>query len=223
MRTTGKSLILCLVLALLVSAASAFAAQPPAPNDADRATLQQAAEAYKAKDFNKVKSLAKPLADKKDPVANFLMGLVVARPDGGGGGQDFKAAEKYFKVAADAGMEPAQFSLGYLYYSGALGQPDFKKARDLWSKAAKSGQPDAQFGLGLLMQKGQGGGKDEAGALKQFRAAADKGHPQAMMAMGQAYAEGIGVKKDMKQARTWVQKAADLGFPGAKERLDMLK
>jgi TPR repeat protein len=223
MFNTRKSLIFFLVLGLLLSASTAFAAEAPALSESDRNTLQQAAEAYKAKDFAKVKTLVKPLADKKVPPACFLMGLVSVRPDAGG--QDFKSAEKYWKVAADAGLPEAQFSLGFLYYSNALGNRDLKKARDLWSKAAKSGMPDAQFGMGLLMMNGEGGGtKDEAGAVKMFRASADKGFPPAMMALARAYAEGLGgLKKDPKQARALVQKAADAGLPEAKKQLENMK
>ena len=208
------------VLGLTLFIGQAFAAAPQM-DEATHNVLQQAAEAYKAKDYAKTKQLIKPLADKDEPIATFLMGLMAARGEGETASP--QTAATWWQKSADKGFPDAQFNLGFLHFAGVLGSRDFTKARTLWSKAAASKQPDALFGLGLLMVMGEGGPRDEKNGVKNFRAAADMGHPRAQFAMGQAYKDGKGgLKADKKQARAWFKKALASGMQEAQTALDEL-
>jgi TPR repeat protein len=210
------------VLFLLLWAVCALAAQDVYnPDEKTKTALQQASEAYKAKDYDKTRKILKPLTDRNDPMATFVMGLMAAR--GAGQKQDFRSAENWWKKSSDAGNPLSQFHLGLLYFQGALGSPDFVRARSLWTKAAAAKSPEAMYGLGLLQKNGQGGSKDPAGAVRNFEAASALGHPLAAYELGQAYQNGQGgVKKDLKKAKELFAQAASRGVSEARAALDAL-
>ena len=215
--TKRFALLVFVCLLLLPSAAlAASAGDDPKLMEA----LKSSSEAYEAKDYAKVKTLLAPWAEKNDPTATFVLGLLNAR--GEGGPKDLKAAEKWWKRSADAGNPLAQFNLGYLYFKGAVGGQDYAKTRQYWSLAAKQGHPDALYGMGVLQVSGEGGPKDVQGGINNFKAAADKGHPMAQYELGQAYLNGVGVKQDKKKAKELLTKAAAKGMPEAKAALEAM-
>lgn len=203
----------CLCLA---SAPYAMAAQKQSAPAGNQKVFKQVAEAYAAKNYNRVRQLLTPLAEKNDAHAAFALGLMAAR--GEGQEVDIPAAEKWWSKASDAGNPQAQFNLGYLYFKGAIGdKPDLAKARELWGKAAKQKHPDALFGIGIMQSNGAGGERDLEGAVKSFTAAANAGHPMAEYELGQAYMEGRGVPEDKKKGMQFLQKAASKGLPEARQ------
>lgn len=218
-------LFVCLLCFLLCSAGlPALAAQSgqgskgePKAGDETKKTLQQAADAYKIKDYAKTKTLLKPLAERNNPHAAFAMGHMAVA--GQGGAQDVKAAEGWWKKAAESGNVQALYNLGWIYYSGALGQPDTAKAREFWIKAARTKHADALYSLAVLQFNGDGGPKDTSAALKNFQQAASLGHPRAAYELGQAYLEGKAVTRDSAKGRELLKRAADKGLQEAKTAL----
>ena len=183
--------------------------------------LQQASDAYENKNFEKVDELLRPLAEKDDPYAAFVLGLMAAR--GEGRARDLSLAETWWKKSAAAGNSLAQFNLGYLHFRGVLGAQDFAKAREYWTKAAGQKQADALFGLGVMDSNGLDGATDRKAAFKNYQGAAVLGHPLAEYELGLAYLEGRGVKADKQKAREFLRKAADKGLLEAVNALESLR
>ena len=173
--------------------------------------LQQAADAYESKNYAKVVELLRPLAEKNEPYAAFVFGLLAAR--GEGQTKNLSLAESWWKKSAAAGNALAQFNLGYLYFTGVLGAQDFTGARANWTKAAKQKQPDALYGLGVMNANGLGEAADMKAAVRNYQEAAALGHPLAEYELGLAYLEGRGVATDKKKAREFLEKAAGRACP----------
>ena len=201
---------------LLFCSGSIAAAMEPALVKA----LEQSQEAYKGKDYAKVKSLLAPWAEKNEPTACFVMGLMLAR--GEGDARDLKAAEKWWIRSSEAGNALAQFNLGYLYFKGAIGPQDYTKARQYWTLSARQGHPDALYSLGMLQANGEGGPKDIQSGINNYKLAAEAGHPLAQYELGQAYLNGVGVKQDKKKAKELFAEAAARGMSEAKAALEAL-
>lgn len=212
---------LCALTVLVLFAGQAVAASYQ-PDEKTQKTLGEAQTAYGAKDFAKTIKLIKPLAEKNNPVAAHLMGIMAAR--GEGQTRDFKAAETWFKKAADAGNPYATLDLGELYISGELGAQDLVKGRQYVTKAADMGHLGAVFLLGTMQKAGAGGAKDAGAAFKNFEkaAAVEGGNPLAEYELGNCYLYGEGVKKNLAKAKEYYKKAADKGMPAAKLVLDVI-
>lgn len=58
-----------------------------------------------------------------------------------------QAAIKWFKLAADQGVAPAQYSLGVLYHQGEVIEQDDKQALKWHSLAAEQGFVGSQYNL----------------------------------------------------------------------------
>jgi TPR repeat protein len=100
--------------------------------------------------------------------------------DGRGVTRDFKAAEKWFLLAADQGSSWAQMNLGLLYTHGGDGLPlDYGKAIGFFHKAAAQDDADAQYDLGWAYKNGLGVAKDRQQAIEWYSKAAGKGHSNA--------------------------------------------
>jgi TPR repeat protein len=183
--------------------------------------LQQAADAYESKNYAKVVELLRPLAEKNEPYAAFVFGLLAAR--GEGQAKNLPLAESWWKKSAAAGNALAQFNLGYLYFTGVLGAQDLAGARANWTKAARQKQPDALYGLGVMNSNGLGGAADMKAAVKNYQEAAALGHPLAEYELGLAYLEGREVATDKKKAREFFEKAAGKGMPEARNALEALR
>lgn len=83
--------------------------------------------------------------------AQFALGLKYAR--GLGEAQDFTAAARCYREAAEKSYPPAQFNLGMLY-SGGQGVPKDEGQAMLWiGKAAQQGNAEAQYNLGMRLYR----------------------------------------------------------------------
>jgi TPR repeat protein len=92
-------------------------------------------------------------AKADEPDAQYALGLLSSSSGFDGGQQDFKQAAAWFARAAKHKLAWAQFSLGYLYAAGKIGEPDLKWAREWYQKSADGGNEYAQLNLGLLLQQ----------------------------------------------------------------------
>jgi TPR repeat protein len=76
--------------------------------------------------------------------------------NGQGVPQDYKAAVKWYRLAAERGNAVAQFNLGVSHNKGQ-GVPQDPKAAVKWYRlAAEQGKMGAQFNLGVMYANGQG-------------------------------------------------------------------
>ncbi len=120
---------------------------------------------------------------------------------------DFDTAFREFSVAAEAGLDLAQYNLGILYYTGQGVEQDFVAAFKWTLAAAEQGHLAAQFNLASLYYDGQGIERDRDGAVAWFSRAAMAGHPDAALALAKLYEEGEHVQQDPVLAHAWASMA----------------
>jgi TPR repeat protein len=117
-------------------------------------TTDKAVMAMKNGDFEMALKELRPLIEKSDPNAQFLMGMLYDA--GNGVAQDQAIAASWYRKAAEQNHPIAQLFLGILYYSGNGVGEDYKKAAHWFQAAANNGNDKAQFYLGSMYAKGTG-------------------------------------------------------------------
>jgi TPR repeat protein len=128
---------------------------------------------------------------------------------------DLDEAARWYRKAADQGLDLAQYSLGICYYYGKGVQQDYGEAAKWLRKAADQGDAGAQNDLAVCYQQGQGVPNDGEQAAFWYRKAADQGLALAQFNLGRCYGLGLGVKKDMREAARWLLPAANAGIAPA--------
>jgi TPR repeat protein len=184
------------------------------------ADVDAAWRAYDAGDFQDALREALPLAQRGDPKAQQLVGMLYG--NGQGVAKDYTEARRWFLKAADQGNARAQYDLGYMYANGQGVRQDYAEASKWYGKAAEQGSAKGQYGLGYLYASGQGVTQDQAEAAKWVRRAAEQGNAQAQGALGYMYSVGQGVPRDIKEAKKWYGLAAEEGDENAKKALTQL-
>jgi len=135
----------------LVSAAPAFAG------------YQDGAAAYKGGDFTTARTELTPLAEQGDAKAQFFLGIMHFR--GEGGPQDQIEGEKWYRKAADQDLGAAQYVLGLMHENGLGALPDIEEAMKWYHRAADQGIGQAQYILGSNSYIGTGGPQNNVQAL----------------------------------------------------------
>lgn len=120
---------------------------------------------------------------------------------------DEKQAEKWFRLAADTGLDYSQYALGKLLQR----QRRISEAMAWYEKAAAQGNQYAQYRLGRLCLAGEGVPKDVERAVKYLTASADRDNQYAQYAMGKLYLMGRDIPRDEEAARKWLTAAAAQG------------
>ena len=131
--------------------------------------LEDGYAAYRAMDFGTAAETWRPLAEKGDPTAQYLLGNLYA--DGKGVARDDAAAFKWFRLAADQGNAAAQYNVAASYAAGVGVARNDVEAAGWFRRAADQGMPVAQLNLGLMHAAGNGVAKDNVEALKWFEVA----------------------------------------------------
>ena len=90
----------------------------------------------------------------------YTQGLGVTR--------DYRAALKWYKLAADQGNDKAQNNFGVMYLQGLGVTQDYKAAIKWFKLAAVQGYVEAQYNQGLMYYKGEGVSQDYKAAIKWF-------------------------------------------------------
>jgi TPR repeat protein len=147
---------------------------------------------------------------KTDTEADFERGNGYVA--GRGVTQDYAAAAKCYRKAAEKGHAMAQSQLGLMYAAGQGVPQDLSEAARWCRAAAEAGIAEAQCQLGDMHIKGQGVPQDDAEAAKWCRRAAEQGNAMAQMLLGAMYHNGQGVPRDYVQAEMWLTLALT-GFP----------
>lgn len=103
---------------------------------------------------------------------------------------DFETALHEFTLAAEEGLDLAQYNLAILYFTGQGVEQDLAEAFRWTEAAAAQGHVAAQFNLANLYYAGDGVEADQAKAVALFETAAKGGHPNAALILANMYADG---------------------------------
>jgi TPR repeat protein len=120
---------------------------------------------------------------------------------------NFDMAFHEFSLAAEEGLDLAQYNLAILYFMGQGVEKDVGMAFKWTETAALQGHQAAQYNLGSLYYSGDGTDKDLDEAINWYSEAATGGHPEAAFLLAKMYQEGEGVASDSIQAHAWASLA----------------
>jgi TPR repeat protein len=95
----------------------------------------------------------------------------------GGLAEDYAQAVAFYRLAAEQGLDGAQFLLGDMYYNGIA--RDYAEALRWYQLAAAQGYPAALFNVAVFHEKGLGVPVDEAAAIHWYKRAQAAGDPGA--------------------------------------------
>lgn len=132
---------------------------------------------------------------------------------------DLSEAIRQFRIAAEAGVAPAQARLADI-----LDKAELDDEAVVWfRKAAAQGDPAGLYGLGQMHAAGEGVPKSPEMALRHWTDASKRGHVLATLALARTYEGGwAGVPADPAKALAYWEKAAALGDRSAVQRLAQL-
>ena len=136
---------------------------------AGAAPLDDAVAAYDSGDYRQALARLRPLAEQRNAVAQFYLGIMHA--NGSGVPCDLAEAQRLYRLAAAQGHASAQFNLGAMHLNGHGMPKDAAEARKFYQQAAVQGHARAQYELGLLYASGQGGSTDTVQAHFWFNLA----------------------------------------------------
>ena len=120
---------------------------------------------------------------------------------------DFNTAFSEFSIAAEAGLDLAQYNLGILYYTGQGVDQNLKMAFKWTEAAAQQGHVDAQANLASLYLQGVGTQLNEEQGLEWLITAAKNGHGNSALSLANIFFEGEPVERDLVQAHAWAHMA----------------
>ena len=162
--------------------------------------------------------------------AAYKMGKMFER--GLGGEQDYKTAEKWYKIAGKNTY--AQYSLAKIYLDNKLQrsseeeiQKNKKQAFILMEKSAEGGNAFAYYELGNMYAHGIGTNIDRDASDSTYKQAyalfcemTQKATDDSILyRVGKMTLDGIGTTKSVENAIDWLKKAADLGNENAQYSL----
>ncbi len=136
------------------------------------------------------------------------MELGLAYLEGEGVTQDLAQAERWLKLALEAGHEDADEALAELAERREA-IDEAGPALEALKKGAEGGDAQFQYDLGLAYLEAGGGQGDKA--TYWLTEAAMQGHRQALFTLGEIYNEGRGVDMDPQTARRWLEVAVEAG------------
>jgi len=135
--------------------------------------------------------------------------------------KDFKKAEKYFKIAADAGVAEAQYKLGWIYQNGLNGERNIEKSIEYNKMAATQGHIGAAGSLTLLYQ--EPGYINYNKAYKYAKQAADGGYANGAFRLANFLFLGKGCKADENEAYRYYKMAMKHGIVQAEYMIKKLE
>ncbi|HLI10743.1 MAG TPA: tetratricopeptide repeat protein [Alphaproteobacteria bacterium] len=163
-----------------------------------------------------------PDAQTGNGEAEYLIGEMAA--DGLGMSRSYALAARWYAMAARAGYEPANLTLGLLYLHGAGDEDDPtavaadpSKAVPYIQAAAHSGDRNAEYLLGQLYFQGTGVPQDFARAYEYTLKAANAALPEAEYNAGIMALKGAGTTANPVEAYKWFALAAAAHYPGAEQ------
>jgi len=125
--------------------------------------------------------------------------------------KDLAAAERWARVAANAGHEGGMSLLARLLEEKAHPTPRERREAIAWRRCAASrGSPDDWTNYGVRLHEGKGVRRDDREAVRWYRRAAAQGCDAATANLGRCYRRGHGVRKSPRLAARWFRRAAEV-------------
>lgn len=123
-----------------------------------------------------------------------------------------KEAQHYLRKLSVKGYADAQYLLGDVCASGALGKVDNKEAFTLFQAAAKHGHIESAYRTAYCFEEGLGTTRDSRKALDFLKFAASRNHPSAMYKLGlYSFYGRMGLPTDVNTKQNgikWLSRAA---------------
>ncbi|MEJ2374554.1 MAG: tetratricopeptide repeat protein [Pseudolabrys sp.] len=168
---------------------------------------KKAFEAYNRGDYATALRLYRPLANRGEPTAQYVMGLMYANDQGVP--QSYAAAMNWHKKVAEEGEALGQFSVGVMYLKGLGVRKNYAEAAKWFQKAADQGNAKAQYNLGSMYVKGEGVGQNYVRADLLLSLAAGQGIQAAKKARDKLLKSmtSAQIAEAQKLARNWKPKA----------------
>tara|TARA_R110001592_G_scaffold22864_3_gene90455 strand:- start:2439 stop:3014 length:576 start_codon:yes stop_codon:yes gene_type:complete len=135
---------------------------------------------------------------------------------------DYATALHEFQLAADDGLDLAQYNLAILYFTGRGVEQDYSQALHWTTKAAEQGHLNAQFNLGALYYTGTGTAVDLEKSLLWYTRAAEGQHGEAQYNLATMYELGEGTPMDLVRAHFWASASQYNEFSDAPALLQSL-
>ena len=150
------------------------------------------------------------------------------------GTKDYEQAVKWFRKAADQGVDEAQYNLGLCYYAGLGVTQNYTSAVEYFRKAAEQGNVKSITYLGNCYEKGLGVKANFRKAVSYYQQAAANGYAEAQYQLGLCYVgrwgeldripafkADVGTFRNEYKAVSWFREAADQGHVKAQYNLGM--
>jgi TPR repeat protein len=96
--------------------------------------LADAESAYAHADYSEAVNILRPLAEKGNAQAEYMLGLAYSL--GQGVPQDYQVAAGWYRQAADRGLAAARANLGTMYANGQSVPQNYAEAIRLWRAAS---------------------------------------------------------------------------------------
>jgi localization factor PodJL len=122
--------------------------------------------------------------------------------------QDTMAAARWYQIAADRGLAPAQYRMGALLERGTGTKLDLTAALKWYERAATSGNVRAMHNAAVLLASGDKSKTTYQRAAHWFGEAAAHNLKDSQFNMALLYERGLGVEQDLGQALFWYSLAA---------------
>jgi TPR repeat protein len=122
---------------------------------------------------------------------------------------DYNAALRWFRYAADRGVAAASFAIGLMYRDAKGVGQDHVVAMQSFQVAAEKGYVRALTAIGKQYLLGSGVPQNNTLAMSWFLKAANQGEIEAQARLAVMYTNGTGVQTDLAAAVAWYLKAID--------------
>lgn len=142
------------------------------------AGFNEAVTAYDSGDFKRAFIEAKPSADRGDPSAQYLLGVMYY--NGEGVSQDYKESVKWLKLSAAQGNLNAQFNLSNMYRKGEGVTANYEESFKWALPSAEQGDAVSQFLVGVSYYTGMGVQEDAIKAYAWFSVSSAGGYSNAI-------------------------------------------
>ena len=123
---------------------------------------------------------------------------------------DYNESFKWYKMAADKGVEEGEYKTAKLFEEGKGVKRDLKIAFELYKRASEKGHAEAINALGRYYMHGLVVERDESKAYSLFKQSVGLGCVDALYNLSACYLKGIGVEADFLKARVLKAKADKL-------------
>lgn len=125
----------------------------------------------------------------------------------------YQEAEPVLRKAAELGSGEAQYNLGYLLQSGALGEKKSKEAIEWFKKSSDNNFNDGHYALMMAYGNGEGVEQNSEMAFTYAMKCAENNDPTCMWNVVSCFITGNGVKQNIPKFKEWILRLAKLKNP----------